>query len=72
MYQDFLTIALHATALANKITLDMYGNMMMQDIELKKNDERFDVQYQKSPVTDVDKQVETLIKQTIAYKFPHH
>lgn len=72
MYQDFLTIALHATALANKMTLDMYGTVVMQDIELKSNDERFDAAYQQSPVTDVDKQVELLIKKTIREKFPQH
>lgn len=72
MYQDFLTVALHAIAWANKITLDMYGKMVMQDSELKNNDARFEASYQKSPVTEVDKEVENYIKQSIREKFPHH
>lgn len=72
MYQDFLTIALHAVAGANKITLNSYWNTLMHTSELKNTDERFENEYQKSPVTNIDKEVEQYIKNTIHEKFPHH
>jgi myo-inositol-1(or 4)-monophosphatase len=72
MYQDFLTIALHAVAGANKITLESYWNTVMHTTELKNNDHRFDSQHQKSPVTNIDKQVEQFIKDCIREKFPQH
>ncbi|MBP6257192.1 hypothetical protein KA405_05900 [Patescibacteria group bacterium] len=44
----------------------------MHTSELKNNDERFENEYQKSPVTNIDQEVEQFIKNSIREKFPHH